>query len=96
MIRYVEHPAENWHEIAGGFLRVKGQNPVVARLLLQIPQGEYITRELISRVVLAVRANPGLEHQYDLKALYYSLGAPEDEADFGSYRVPVHVYVAPL
>lgn len=95
MIRYAAHPNPNWHEIAGGYLRAQGNNPVVARLLLQIPQGEYVTREIASRLALATMANPNLHQVYDLDNLYYTLGEPEVEADFGTYRVPVRVYVAP-
>lgn len=94
MIRFAAHADPNWREIAGGYLRAQGNNPVVARLLLQIPQGEYVTREIASRLVLASMANPELRNTHDLDNPYYTLGEPEVEADFGTYRVPVKVYVA--
>jgi hypothetical protein len=94
LIHFVQQQPQNSTEVGGGYLRVTNvNNPTVARLVLTIPQGEYIMREIISRVVLWKLAHPELAQLYDLDEIFYTLGEPQTEADFGTYLVPVRVYV---
>lgn len=93
MIKYSPIQPENSLEVSSGFLKAQGfNNPVIAKELLKISAGDYITREIISRVVLARMARPELERLCDLNQLFYTLGEPQDAADFGSYMVPVTIY----
>lgn len=97
MIQYATHPNQKWKNIGGGFLRVANvDSAVVARLILQIPQGDYITREIVSRLALFQLANPDAHATYDLNNVYYTLKDAEPDPDFGpqNFRVPVEVYVA--
>lgn len=95
MIKYVIEAPPNSKEISNGFLRAKTPNGATARLLLSMPQGEFVSREIVSRLVLFKMSNPEIVNYYDLETVYYSLGEPEPEptGDFGTFRVPLKVYL---
>lgn len=86
-------PGDGLFEISSGFLRANVNTPIVAKLLLKIPQGEYINREIVSRVVLYKMANPELSSRLDFDHIFYTLGEPEDDVDFGVYRVPYKIFI---
>ena len=96
MIKYLAREPEvgqGYMEISNGFLRAQVENKVVAKLLLQMPQGEYISREIVSRVVLYKMANPEISQSLDFDTIFYTLGEAQDDEDFGTYRVPCKIFV---
>lgn len=93
MIKFVPAREPNTTLVVESTLHAKGfNNPVIAKELLKISGGQYITQEIVSRVILARMANPQLENTCDLNDISYTLGEPRDGADFGSYEIPVAIY----
>ena len=93
MIKFVREAPQNSLEINAGFLRARANSGIVAKQLLQFSQGEFITREVISRLVVYLRAHPEVERHYNTDKIFYSLGEPRTESDFGTYMVPITIYL---
>ncbi len=91
LIKFIEEVPKGWGAISHGVFRAEMQ-PVLALLMLKIPNGEYVVAELQDSLMRAVKNNPSLVSQYDLDGqLYYLLGVPKDGKDFGTTEVPFQI-----
>lgn len=93
MIKFVPDAPPNALAINAGFLRARANSGIVAKQLLKMSQGEFVTREIISRLVVYLKAHPGVERQYNTDRIFYSLGEPQTGSDFGTFQVPITIYL---
>lgn len=95
-IKFLKDPSnfgKKLERISSGNLKANVDNPVVAKLVLSIPQGEYINREIISRIVLYQMAEPESKHQLNFDEIYYTLGDGSFDKESGFCIVPYTIYV---
>lgn len=91
LIKWIESTPRGWEKIADGLFKAE-MKPVLAVLMLKIPNGEYVVAELQNALMRAVKNNPSLVSQYDLDGqLYYILGGPKVGVDFGTSEVPFQI-----
>lgn len=79
-------------------LKADSTGPVLAKLLLKIPRGDYVTREISSRLQSYIYRNPEVQDEYDFDTVYYSLGEDVETSDYepNIYLVPVRIHLRPL
>jgi hypothetical protein len=94
MIYYAEKEnlPKDYSKVTACTLRVTNtDNAVTAKLLLTIPNGEYLVRQIISNLLLARANEKSLDEQFDFSKIYYTLGEPEAEKT-GTVSVNADIY----
>lgn len=97
MIKFSTAQPENGTKLTEGFFRANTENKALARLLLAIPAGDFINREIASHLaLLRIKDKSFVDNLKDVD-LSYTLGTEAEikEEDSGTFLVPFVLYATP-
>ena len=91
LIKWTTEPPQGYEQIAEGTFYAD-MGPVLARLMLKIPNGEYVVRELQKALILSLKNNPDFVQTHNLDGqLYYMIAEQVTQSD-GKTAVPFSIF----